>query len=398
MPRFRSVPSAVHDSPEWLTTTALARMAHRCLRPSAGRLELLPAREGEPTWKAFQRKAAECGAYFDDEESAEIVAGAVTSDLWQAPEGGGLVIAAFPPSYEREREHRATGEGSRGGKSAAERMAKHRAAVTARRAAAEESERARSEALRGAAEREALERLDAITRAPSAGLAEPSSGAPDDASRSAASDTSQGSQLPLLATPQGRAGVDVPVTGSQPVTGRRPEAPRPTPPGPPKGGRGGEGTGAVAAKVLEIGERSADELGAIESAQLGALTVRILSRGRAVFASEATADELRALGDAVKGWRYPELELRAIGAWFEHSPDDARAIFTHDEGVRRGGRITVTLLAGKRGAAGAPSGKGLRRAREVAVPWASQKGLFDRRRPGPVAARADEHTATAEAR
>ncbi len=408
MPRFRSVPSAVHDSPEWLTTTALSRMAHRALRPSAGRLELPPARESEPTWETLQRKAAECGAFFTVAESQEIVAGAVSSGLWLAPEGGGLVIPAFPPSFEREREGKATGEGSRGGRSAAERMRAHRAVIAAkvaaereaeaaRVAAAQEAERVRQEALREAAEREAIERIDTTTRG-AQGLTEASLGAHDDASRTAASDTAQ---LSLLA-PQGRAGVVTAVTVSEPVTGRQPEAPRPTPPGPPKGGQGGRGPGAVAATELEIGERSAAELKALDAAAVGDLARRILGRAEAVFAPEASERELRNLGRVVQSLGYPELELRAISTHWKRNADSARALFSHAETVRKGGRITVGLLTGKPDAKGLCDGKGLRSAREVAIPWAQKDGVFERfaaRRPGVVAARTDDTTnPTAEAR
>lgn len=356
MPRFRSVPSAVHDSPEWVRASALARTVHRCMRPSAGVLALHAATPGEPLWRQLQRKASEGCADYSPEECQSIVNDCLSTGLWLELEGV-LVIPAFPPSFENEREQRKLG--AHGGLPRAEIQKAYRARIAATKHAG----------------------ASPSTPPPAPPLSSP----PSTPSEASAPPSPPALLFPTLT---GQDKVTSTVTGN--VTGNTPseglEAPSPTPPAPPKGVQGGKGPGRADEKrELEIGTRSAAELAELADAAVGDLAVRILARAPGVFAVEASAGERRSLGAVVKALGYPELELRAVAAHWLKAPDEARKLFRHDEIVRNGGRITIGVLVGKADAKGVCSGKGLRRAREVAVPWADQRKLFDKHTgPGPV--------------
>lgn len=314
MPRFRSVPSAVHDSPEWARASALARLAHRCLRPSAGELVLAAAREGEPTWSQFQRKAAECGAAFSVEESAEIVAACVAAGLWTERDGR-LVIGAFPPSFEAQRTARQLGP--RGGLSPAEKMRAWR-------------------------ERRAQGEVSVTT---------PSS-APPVTAPNGNSDRTEDPSKPLPApapTPPFRGGEGG--TGEAKANGNNP-IPATSP----------------AKQTTDLRDVPRGQRAAVALALLGE------GLGSAVWSGRADGDELAALEAilAAPGWTTARVD--GLNAYLRAAGPEARKLFLWDRAVSSGAvPMTLGLLLGKARPDGTRKAGGLGRLCDAAQAWAAKR-------------------------
>lgn len=315
MPRFRSTPSAVHDSPEWARASALARLFHRTVRPSAGELALARSSPTEPPWQQWQRKAAELGAFLSQSEATDVVEACTSAGLW-AVRDGQLVIPAYPPSFEAERQRRSLGP--RGGLSPAEKMARWRARQR---------------------EREAVEN----------GHENGNGGHSGDGSEGAPPLPSSGP----LKRPQ-REGEGRPTAATTPTP---PTAPPAAPPeAPPEG------------------QRTPAELAELDDATRGALAVERLAKGvpPTLLERRAGRDDLVALGRAVVTLGLSELELRGVAAWLRTEPDAARAALQWSKTIRGGAPITVGLLAAT-SRRGGKLGVGLRALAEIGVPWAKAR-------------------------
>lgn len=334
MPRFRSVPSAVHDSPEWARASALARLMHRTLRPTAGELLLARAHDQEEPWAQFQRKAAECGGYLSPEECREIVAACLAAELWQLRDGR-LSITAFPPSFERERQTRALGP--RGGMTRAEVQRNYR-----------ERQKERSAA--------------PPSETPSAPNTHTTVTAP--------TDHGNGNNTTSTAAP--------------------PPSPSPAPPAPFRGAEGGAGetsTDGNAAKAADTNNpqrptdatkrATADELAALPAAQRATVALAILGRdlSPALWSPRVDAAEGGDFAAILREGRWDSEKLAGLNAYLRTEGSTARKLFAWDRAVADGTvPMSLGLLLGKRQGDGTRKCSGLKRLCDAAQAWAAKRG------------------------
>lgn len=351
--RFRRVPPAVSLSPEWVGASPLARTVHRQVRPSAGELLLPRADASEAPWRSFQRFAAEGGADYSPAECELIVSDCVRSKLWVLRDGA-LVVAAFPPSFERERAGRSLGP--RGGLSPAEKMRLQRAKEKVRR----EEER-----------RESAPPAASVDAPAEGGVTAPSGN----------SDRSRDEEMPLsssLRDPEGspREGEETP-SGNAPAAEPPPAPSVEEPTAPP----------------------ARPSLGELPARDRGAEALRILGAGLGpkVGLLGATEVELegfaRLFGPRAEG---AELRLERVNRFVAAaSPEVLRGVFPWTSAAKQGKRVLVTpgLLLGSKKGPGGYSGSGWKALDEAATTWDAERIEAERKRaekaaarPGPVAA------------
>lgn len=348
MPRFRSVPSAVHTSPEWVKSTALARTVHRIVRPSAG--EQVLVRVGtEAPWEQFQRFAGEFSAHYSAAECEQIVADCLASGLWQLREGV-VVITAFPPSFEERRARERLGP--RGGVDGATKQRDYRD----RKLAREQQQRVEELEAKLAEQRARLEELQKQLAEKGVSVTAPNGN----------SDHSEKNEtppaLPLSSPPRrgeregggepdGNANTNPPaerqVVEAQPAT-------------------------TTEAPSKKLPQEVPDELAHLAGAAKAARALELLAAANTptatVFDTTATRAELDAFATALRELKFNGARLQRIAAHWKAEPTAVRETFTWSDSVKRDGVASIGVLLGKRTRDGYKA-SGLTAADRAAVAW-----------------------------